>query len=399
MAESNKKRGAIHSQMGRPTKGVLSTYSESLRNLIKQIRRKEPGFGAKSIKAALIHQYEYSEQELPSVSRIAAYLTALGFSQEYEKHNPLPKPSIVSPEIAHDLWQLDGRGNEFVPNVGAVALLDIKDVFSHAYIACFPALMKSMQGHPNTDDYQVALRLGFMEFGLPKRLQTDHASVFIDNNSKSPFPTRLHLWLIGLGIKLFFSRVHQPTDQAIVERSHQVLYNQILCGTTPFKDWEHLFDKCQKRRFALNYQIDSDACNNQPPLIAQPKAKQSDKDYSWQKEEDMIQLSRIYQFLAKGKWFRKVAANKMVFLGGQSYYIKNAQPKEQLQITFCSCCQQLLFQNDKELFVALLPIKGICKKSLMGNRAQNFNVPNVQLKIPFDWSQKVDTTFRDFGLA
>ena len=112
----------------------------------------------------------------------------------------------------------------------------------------------------------------------------------------------------------------------------------------------------------------------------------------------MIQLKRIYQFLGNGKWFRQVAGNKMVFLGGQAYYINNAKPKDQLQITFCANCQHLLFQNDNELLIALHPIKGITKNQLMGRRAEIFNIPNLQLKIPFDWEDRVDTTFRDFAL-
>ena len=398
MDATNKKRESLHSSMGRPARGILSSYPEGLVKLIKRIREEEPGYGAQSIIAMLINQYDYEPSALPSRSRMATYLHSLHLTKEYEKHSPLPKAEFVAPKASHDLWQLDGRGNEWVTNVGAIALLDVKDVFSHAYISCFPALMNSIKGHPNTDNYQTTLRLGFLEFGLPKVIQVDHASVFYDNNSKSPFPTRIHLWLISLGIELFFSRVRQPTDQAMVERSHEILYNQILKGTTPFRNWEHLFDKCQKRKFALNYQIDSRSCENQPPLIAQPDAKHSKRFYTPQNEENMIQLKRIYQFLGNGKWFRQVAGNKMVFLGGQAYYINNAKPKDQLQITFCANCQHLLFQNDNELLIALHPIKGITKNQLMGRRAEIFNIPNLQLKIPFDWEDRVDTTFRDFAL-
>ncbi|MEZ4920224.1 MAG: hypothetical protein R2792_14055 [Saprospiraceae bacterium] len=397
MGATNQKRGALHSAMGRPVKGVLSSHPEPLRKLIKQIRENEGGFGAQSILAELVSQYGYAPDSLPSQSRVAAYLQSLGLTRQYEKHNPLPRPVIVAPEAAHDLWQLDGRGNEWVENVGAIALLDIKDVFSHVYVGCFPALMASMKGHPDTDNYQTALRLGFMEFGLPKLVQVDHASVFSDNSSKSPFPTRLHLWLVGLGIELFYSRVRRPTDQAMVERSHEILYNQVFKGATPFRDWEHLFNKCQKRRYTLNCQIGSRSCESQPPLVIQPDAGHSKRFYTLQNEENMIRLERVYRFLDKGKWFRQVAGNNMVFLGGQAYYVKNARPKEQLQITFCADCQHLLFQNDKELLIALYPIKGIGKKQLMGSRAEFFNVPNVQLKIPFNWEEKIDTTFRDFA--
>jgi len=399
MGTTNKKRESLHSSFGRPSKGALSIYSSELRGQISVIRRANPGFGAASILANLIHEFGHTKTELPNRSRIAAFLKEQALTQTYEKHSSLPKPAIVAPKNAHNLWQLDGRGNEQVIGVGAVALLNIMDVFSNTYISCFPALMKSMQGHPNTVQYQTVLRLGFLEFGLPKRIQTDHASVFHENNSKSPFPTKFHLWLIGLGIKLFHSRVHRPTDQAKVERSNQILYNQILKGNFKFQNWKELFEKCQKRRNALNYHIDSSACQYQPPLELNPKARHSERFYAPQREHEMIQMSRVYEYLAKGKWFRKATSNRTVSLGGQIYYVKNAKPKEQFEVSFCPKCQYLLFRNDNEHLVALLPIKGLNKQTLMGSCFDSFNIPNLQLPIPFNWEEIIDTTFRDFGVA
>ena len=384
--------------MGRPKQGSLSSYPQPLGDLVKQIREEDSGYGAQSIHAELQYKYGYSREELPSHSTIAAYLKEQGLTKRYEPHSSHPKVTVEVKE-AHDVWQLDGRGNENIPNVGAITLLDVKDVQSHAYVSCFPAQMQSMKGHPNTHNYQTALRLGFLEFGLPKLVQVDHASVFYDNNSKSPFPTKLHLWLIGLGISLFYSRVHRPTDQGMVERSHEVLYQQILKSKTPFRDWEHLFEKCNQRRKALNYQIDSHATNNQPPLINNPKARYSKRPYTLQNEPNIIDLNKIYDFLSKGKWFRKVAGNKLIFLGGQSYYIRNAQPKEQLEITFCKHCQFLLFQNDKELLIEMKPIQGINEEILMGSIANFYSLKGFQLQIPFDFDDKSDTTFLEFTLA
>ena len=129
------------------------------------------------------------------------------------------------------------------------------------------------------ENYQIALRLGFLDFGLPKKIQVDHASVFYDNHSKSPFPTRFHLWLIALGIELVYSRVHRPTDQAKVERSHEILFNQTV-RSHKAEDWKHLYEICQNRRKVLNEEFPSSTCNGKPPLKAFPKAKHSGKIYA-----------------------------------------------------------------------------------------------------------------------
>lgn len=385
--------------MGRPKEGILSSYPSQLRDLIKRIRIKEPGFGGLSIVTELRLEYGYVPKRLPSVSSVAAFLNQEGMAQGYEKHSRLPLLPYEPPVRPHELWQLDGRGNEDVKGVGPTALLDIKDVFSAAYASCFPALIKSMQGHPDTESYQMALRHGFHEFGMPDRIQCDHASVFYENRSKSPFPTRLHLWLVGLGIGLLYSRVHQPTDQAEVERSHQVLFNQTIKSAEPYRDWPHFYAKCQKRRHVLNNELPSRSCNGLPPLKYCPEARHSGRWYLPHKEVDLLDMERVWQYLATCTWYRNVASNKTVSLGGQVYYLPHAKPREQLAIGFCPCCQFLLFQNANELLIAMIPIKGLDKSVLIGKLDDFFNVPDLQLPIPFDWQDIVCTTFLDLGLV
>lgn len=399
MATASKKRGSIHSEMGRPATGYLSSYPSELCERIKTIRQAEEGWGAKSIIAELKRKYAYTDDELPRRKSIALFLKQEGFVKVYERHSDLPDDQCCDePQEAHDLWQLDGRGNEVVEMDSeehpqqSVALLDIKDVFSRAYVCCFPAPMVSQQGHPGTKHYQAALRLAFVQHGMPKAIQTDNASVFRDNRSKSPFPTRLHLWLVGLGVRLCHSRVHQPTDQAVVERSHEVLYNQILKGDKTFRNWEHLYEKCQQRRQALNHDIPSSSCDDQPPLVAHPQAVHSQSIYHPQKEADLIDMTRVDNYLANCKWYRKVAANKIISLAGQTYYIPLAQPSEQLEITFCSKCRYILFQNDKEQLIAIQPIRGMDKQYLMGDMVTIFTMPALQLPIPFDWHDEVSMT-------
>src|SRR5260221_3922121 len=55
--------------------------------------------------------------------------------------------------------------------------------------------------------------------GLPRRITFDHGTVFYDTTSPSPFPTRLHLWLLALGIDVCFTRKRCPTDHAAT-RAH-----------------------------------------------------------------------------------------------------------------------------------------------------------------------------------
>jgi hypothetical protein len=49
---------------------------------------------------------------------------------------------------------------------------------------------------------------------LPRQISFDRGTVFFDNTTTSPFPTRLHLWLLSLGVEVSFTRVRRPTDHA-----------------------------------------------------------------------------------------------------------------------------------------------------------------------------------------
>lgn len=383
--------------MGRPKRGALGSYPPELGRLIKKIRGEEPGFGPQSILTELRLRHGYPLAELPSVSSVAAFLCQEGMVDGYEKHSAIPAPPLCLPTRPHELWEMDGRGNEDVRGVGPTALLDIKDVFSGVYVSCFPARVKSMQGHPDTQSYQMAVRHGFLQFGMPGRIQCDHASVFHENRSKSPFPTKLHLWLIGLGVELVYSRVHRPTDQARVERSHQVLFNQTVRSTRPYKGWAGFYAKCQHRRHVLNNEMPSRPCNGRPPLVHRPEARHSGQWYSPHREADMLDMGRVWQYLALCVWYRNVASNKTVSLGGQVYYLPNTKPGGQLAIRLCPHCQYLLFHDANELLVAMLPLKGLDKAALIGKLNDFFNGPALQLPIPFDWDDEACISFLEGG--
>ena len=101
-----------------------------------------------------------------------------------------------------------------------------------------------VERHADTADYLLVLRLTFVNWGLPQQLRVDRDSVYCDNTSKW-LPTRLHLFLLGLGIELAIGPAHQPRKRAITERTHQTWAWQVLEGQT-FADWDALWRACSK---------------------------------------------------------------------------------------------------------------------------------------------------------
>ena len=216
-------RKGLASRMGRPTTGALSSYPARLRETLRAWRDSHPGWGPKTLRAELEADEQFREQRLPALSSIAAFLKEQELTRSYERHSELPQSARRATSAPHEEWEMDSRGQQCVPDVGTIALVNLSDDFSKVKIRSYPCVVgqKRAARRPRTEDYQSVLRLSFTEWGLPDRIGMDHDSVFYDNTCKSPFPTRFHLWLLALGVDLAFGRPGRPTDQATVERSHQ----------------------------------------------------------------------------------------------------------------------------------------------------------------------------------
>ncbi len=392
METAPSKRGAIYSRMGRPpSPEVLPTFGTDIRHVILDMREQHPGWGAKTIHTELSLDPRYQQVKLPSIRSIGTLLKSAGLVRSYEKHVPIPNTERCVAQRAHQSWQLDAQGNFLLAGVGPIAMLNIKDVYSKVYCMAYPNQKKSVHGYSTRLDYQCALRLAFMEYGLPQCIQTDHESIFHENKGKSPFPTLFHLWLAGLGIAKTFSRIKQPTDQALVERMHQTIEQQVA-SKKQYSNWEEFFHMCQNRRKFLNRDFACSSLGDKSPLDAYPEARHSGRYYHPTHEEKLLRLDRIYDLLSAGKWYRKASKTRSVTLGGEVYYVSRARPNSEVCITFDSRTRMLNFHDHKEVCFQQLPIKGICKKRIMGDVF--WKLVNVQLELPFFWdTQKLDTTF------
>ena len=375
------KKGQLESSMGRPPKGPLSSFAPDVSDALTRLREAHPGWGPITLQLELNGQ-------VPSRASIARFLHAKGFTSDYEPHAGVAQPSASKTERAHHRWQLDAEGNRQIEGVGTVALLNVKDVHSRTYTGSYPALLKNARSHPTTDHYQMALRVAFAEFGLPETIQVDHASVFCDNSNRSPFPTRMHLWLTSLGVDVCFSRVRRATDQAHVERMHQTMVAQAIEGQR-FHDWEHLAHRLSERREVLNRFYPCSTLEGCAPLEAFPEARHTGRSYLPEKEAAQIDLNRAYQLIAEGSYFRRVSKDGTVSLGGQIYYLAHAKPHKQLRITFDQHTMCLIFHSDNQQLRK--PIKGIDKQSLMGQQWPYGPLPSFQLSIPFDWHSHMNS--------
>jgi transposase InsO family protein len=372
-------RTGLSSQMGRPISGPLRKLPTGMRDAIVQMRRTHPGWGPTTLLAELRVDPRWTDHPLPSRSRIAALLSVEKLTRRYQKHSDLPIPAIQPEGAPHEVWELDAQGSMHVAGVGKVSLITIIDVVSRLKVESYPCLDTT---NPPLEAYQLMLRRAFLTTGLPRRITLDHGTVFYDNTSPSPFPTRLHLWLLALGIDICFTRKRCPTDHAKIERTHQTMTLQALLGQR-WPDQAALWAGLDARRAMLNKHIPSSVLQDRAPLQAYPEAVHSGRFYRPQWEAEMLDLDRVFAYLANCRWFRRIRANGRLDLGGYDYYLGTSLRNQMLEVHFDATQGCFLGQlTSSESSLTFAP-HGLTKIDLMGELGHLLTLPSYQLALPF----------------
>lgn len=372
-------RAGLVSHMGRPASGALGQYSADLREAIVHMRKTHPGWGPETLRLELSKDVRFVGQRLPSRARIAAYLKQQELVRPYERHHALPEPPALRVERPHQEWEADAQGKAEVAGIGGVSFINILDTYSHLSVEAQACPHSS---HPSTQDYQLTLRRAFLRHGLPEQISLDHDSVFHDNQSASPFPTPIHLWLIALGVGVRFIHKPPPQEHARIERHHQTMANQAVTGQT-FASVEQLQHSLQSRMLFLNQEYPSRALQGQSPLQAFPQAAHSGRPYRPEWEKDLLDMQRVDDYLAQGHWSRQVSAAGTFSLGAQRYNVSTRLAGQTLEITFDPQTREFVCWPEKAKDALRLPARGLTKEDLMGELGPLISLPSYQLALPF----------------
>lgn len=374
-------RSGMASSIGRPKSGALGSFPAPLREAIEKMREAHPGWGPQTLLAELEMDPRFAKQRLPSRARIAAYLKEKGYVRRYERRSNLPQTNTTSPQKPHEEWEMDAQGAVEVPGLGKVSLINLGDVYSSLKIESLACVETT---HPNTKDYQIILRWAFLKVGLPQRISLDHDSVFYDNTSRSPFPSLLHLWLLALGVEVRFIRKPPPMEHSRIERLHQTIFNQAVYGQDfTATGLSGLQKQLWQRLEFLNNHYPSRSLGGKPPLVAFPEARHSGRPYRLEWEAEMLDLQRVYNYLAQGRWFRKTTANGQFGLGGHRYNAGRSFANQTLEITFDPASQTFVCVAENAQQNIRIPAQGLTKEDLMGELSTSASYPSYQLALPF----------------
>jgi transposase len=372
-------RSSLASWMGRPATGALGAFPSELRAAVYEMREKHAGWGPVTLLTELRGDEYFKHFKLPSRSRMAAFLSEKDLTRKYERHVPLPQPPARTPERVHEEWEMDAKGVMQVSGLGSVSLINMVDHFSRLKVGSYPCLNRS---HPNTLDYQLALRQAFTRYGLPERISLDKDSVFHDPACASPYPTRLHLWLIALGMQVRFIEAPPPAEHSVIERNHQTVTLQAVTGqafTQGLAFQQHL----SQRLDFLNQRFPSRSLGGRAPLQAHPQARHSGRPYRPEWEQALLDSQRVYDYLAQGRWFRPTTSKGQFSLGHQLYGVGQSLANQTLEITFDPQTGQFKCLSEDGRQAVRLPARGLTPSDLMGELGALQALPAYQLALPF----------------
>lgn len=371
------------SHLGRPVGGALSQFPAAMRQALHEWRTAHPGWGPATLHAELARDDRFAAQRLPSRASLARWLRVEHFVAPRWPRQAQATPALSRASAAHEVWELDARGYERVEAVGMISLINLADRFSRVKLLSYPCFLgrERVTRYANCADYQMALRLAFLRWGLPDALAVDHDGIYYDNTCPTPFPTALCLWLAGLGVELRFSRPGRPTDHGMIERSHQTWAQQVLVGQR-FGDWDALYDALQQRLAFLNEHLPCRTTDDQPPLVACPAARQPRRPYDLAAEPALFSLARVDALLRQGEWARQVDSQGGVRLGGQRYWLGPPWAKHPVLITLQPDDRRLLFRDRLVDQTRTWPIKGLEAADLMGDFARILTLQPLQLPLP-----------------
>lgn len=385
---------SMATRLGRPRCGPLGNTPALVRYLALRLKRQHLSWGAAYIVKKMKERPSLQGQRLPKATSVWRYWRSFG--DRLRPARPRPEPKPLGSGVVHGVWQLDFKESVPVAGVGATTFTQARDLVGRATVMhrVHPAQEPDQRiVKLNTAQVQADCRIAFTQWGLPDAIRTDRASLFRDRDD-IPFPARLILWWVGLGITPQLIRRGLPQDNGSVERSHRTLDERTLQGQT-FVDSAHLQRQVDADWHELNFECPSRArgCHGQPPGVAHPELGRPRRSYRPEWEMDLFDLGRVAAALAGLEWMRGVSKVGQVQLGGSIYGLGRRWAGQTVHIRFdpgasAFCFTQLrppgpAGQAVLELAPISRPAQGLTAAELIGPIDLALAQPARQLSLPF----------------
>ena len=377
---------------GRGQRGTLSQFDACVAENALTHKRSHPGWGANRVLIELKQDPDLSDVRLPGRSRLAVLFKERCpecVAPRKPRREPAQRPPMAT--AVHEMWQLDGQEGIRLHSGEIATICNVRDPVGAAMVASRAFSVKTKHRWRKLDWTEVrgVLRSAFTEWQtMPDSVLTDN-ELGLAGGPNDPFPGKLTLWLVGLGIRHRFIRPGQPTDQPHIERNHRTL-DGLALDEQALTDCSHLQQSLDRERNVHNQLFPSQAsdCAGRPPFIAHPELLQPRRYYEPDLELVYFDLQYVYDYLATFTFSRTVNSSAQVSLGRRMYSLGKKLVRERklrtVQVRFDSRRGEWVFLTEDQEELVRRPPKGLDVHELTGLEPTAMQpAAPVQLALPF----------------
>jgi hypothetical protein len=172
---------------------------------------------------------------------------------------------------------------------------------------------------------QAALRRIFARWGLPQRLRVDNGAPWA---TWADLPPAFALWLIGVGIQMIWNRPRSPQENAKVERCNGLIGSWGDPATcADHAQWEARLGEIvviQREQYVPRRL--GQARRAAYPALTAPRREAP--------AAEPFELERVKQYLAAGRWPRRVSKIGQITFYGKAHRVGRAWAGEQVWLRF-----------------------------------------------------------------
>ncbi|MFL7868926.1 MAG: helix-turn-helix domain-containing protein [Anaerolineales bacterium] len=329
---------------GRPPTGPLAGFDPIVRYVCLRLKRQYPKWGAVYVVKKMGERASLRGKKLPSSTTIWRYWSSFG-DRIFLKREP--SRSKVSPsDKPHGVWQRDAKESMQIPGVGIVSFNQARDEFGRVTVLhrvhAEPERARKLARLTGEMVFQDC-RIAFSQWGMPEAIQTDRDTIYVDSG-QSPFPNRIVLWWVGLGIEQRLIPRRTPKRNGTVERSHRTLLERTL-EHQAFENAAELQKQVDADWHELNHACPSKArgCQGKPPLEAHPELLRSHRPYRPEWELELFDLKRVDHYLAEFTWTRTCTSVGQLRMRKVRYSLGYAWAHQNVSVTYDPEPRQFVF--------------------------------------------------------
>lgn len=185
--------------------------------------------------------------------------------------------------------------------------------------------------------------------------------------SKGDLPTDLALWLVGLGVAVYYNPARRPQDNGVVERMQGVA--KAWCEPHTCASAAELQERLERMDHIQRAEYPS--CQGQSRLAAHPTLAHSGQPYSqtWERQHWCWQTA--LEYLAGYAVPRRVSRKGMLSIYDRTYYVGAQHGGQVVWVSFDPVAREWVGADEQDRQLRRWPAPELCRARIVGLRVSH----------------------------